>query len=183
MLAAFPVRQLLALARLFTRRRSKDEPFPLPSSRTFLAAGFTRSLHARSPLSNPFPSPCRCLILSDTTLSSPPLLSLPHPLLQKTRKINIINTLTQQEHELTVCSEETVSEIQARYISFNGHAASYTWKRLTDDGDKFVVMDMDKTLEGNGVVDEDTEFEKLHIPDNFYVPVIHIYFNDDLSIA
>ncbi len=101
----------------------------------------------------------------------------------ETRKINIINTLTQQEHELTVCSEETIIEIQARYISFNGHAASYTWKRLTDDGDKFVVMDMDRTLEENGVTDEDTEFEKLHIPDNFYVPVIHIYFNDDLSIA
>ena len=101
----------------------------------------------------------------------------------KPRKINVVNTLTQQEYVLEVCTEETISEIQDRYIAYNGHAASYTWKRLTEDGEKFVAMDMDKTLEDNGVVDEDLEFEKLHIPDNFYLPRIHIYYNDDLTIA
>ena len=65
----------------------------------------------------------------------------------KPRKINVVNTLTQQEYVLEVCTEETISEIQDRYIAYNGHAASYTWKRLTEDGEKFVAMDMDKTLE------------------------------------
>ncbi|GMI26364.1 hypothetical protein TrRE_jg13538 [Triparma retinervis] len=101
----------------------------------------------------------------------------------KPRKINVVNTLTQQEHLLEVCSEETISEIQGRYVAFNGHAASYTWKRLTADGEKFIVMEMDKNLEDNGVPDEDFDFEKLHIPDDYYVPVIHVYYNDDLTIA
>ena len=102
---------------------------------------------------------------------------------QTTRKINVVNTLTQQEHELNVCSEETIEEIQQRYLSFNGHAASYTWKRLDDKGEEFVVMDMSKTLEENGCMNEAGEFEKLQIPDDWYVPVMHIYFNDDLSVA
>ena len=102
---------------------------------------------------------------------------------KKTRRVNIVNTLTRQEHDLICCGEETVSQIQDRYVAFNGHAASYTWKRLTEDGEKFVVMEMNKTLEENGVSDEDVEFEKLHIPDDFYVPVIHLYFNDDLTMA
>lgn len=102
---------------------------------------------------------------------------------KQTRKINVVNTLTQQEHELVVCSEETIDEIQKRYISFNGHAASYTWKRVDDAGENFVVMDMSKTLEENGCLDENDEFEKLQIPDDFYIPVIHVYFNDDLTVA
>jgi hypothetical protein len=102
---------------------------------------------------------------------------------KKTRKINIVNTLTQHEHELVVPVEETVGEIQERYLSFNGHARSYTWKRLTEDGEKFVVMDMDKTLEENGVKDEDAEFDNLQIESDLFIPCIHILFNDDLSIA
>ncbi|CAM9793407.1 unnamed protein product [Chrysoparadoxa australica] len=44
-------------------------------------------------------------------------------------------------------------------------------------------MDMDATLEENGVVDESLEFEKLQIEDDFFIPVLHIYFNDDLTVA
>ena len=46
-----------------------------------------------------------------------------------------------------------------------------------------MVLDMDKTLTENGVPDEDVEFEKLNIPDDYYIPAIHIYFNDDLTDA
>lgn len=49
---------------------------------------------------------------------------------KKTRFIRIINTLTHDDHQIEVCSEETLSEILERYLKFNGHAASYTWKRL-----------------------------------------------------
>lgn len=46
----------------------------------------------------------------------------------KARKIQIVNTLTGDEHILEVGGEETVSEIQDRYLHYNAHAGSYTWK-------------------------------------------------------
>ena len=42
---------------------------------------------------------------------------------------------------------------------------------------------MDQTLEENGIVDDDLAFEQLGIDDDGYMPVLHIYFNDDLTIA
>lgn len=49
---------------------------------------------------------------------------------------------------------------------------------------EFVPARMDKTLEENGIVDDDVEFEKLGMDeDDGYMPVLHIYFNDDLTIA
>lgn len=42
---------------------------------------------------------------------------------------------------------------------------------------------MNKTLEENGIKDETDEFRNLEVPeDEWYVPAIHIYFNDDLSV-
>lgn len=43
--------------------------------------------------------------------------------------------------------------------------------------------DMEKTLEENGIVDDDLAFEKLGMDGEGYTPVIHIYYNDDLTIA
>ena len=48
----------------------------------------------------------------------------------KTRWVNIVNTLTHQNHRLEVCSEDTVNEIQDRYQEWNAHTTSYTWKVL-----------------------------------------------------
>eukprot|EP00341_Mesodinium_pulex_P010950 CAMPEP_0116913942 /NCGR_PEP_ID=MMETSP0467-20121206/17010_1 /TAXON_ID=283647 /ORGANISM="Mesodinium pulex, Strain SPMC105" /LENGTH=42 /DNA_ID= /DNA_START= /DNA_END= /DNA_ORIENTATION= len=42
---------------------------------------------------------------------------------------------------------------------------------------------MTKTLEGNGILDERDEYRKLGMNENEYIPAIHIYFNDDLTIA
>ena len=42
-------------------------------------------------------------------------------------------------------------------------------------------MDMEKTLDENGVPDESEEFDKLGIDFDYYYPVIHVYFNDDLT--
>jgi hypothetical protein len=55
---------------------------------------------------------------------------------------------------IKVPSEETINEILARYLVINHHAASYTWKRLGKP------LDMEKTLEENGIVDETAEFEQ-----------------------
>mmetsp|Transcript_10684 Transcript_10684/g.13988 ORF Transcript_10684/g.13988 Transcript_10684/m.13988 type:complete len:110 (+) Transcript_10684:3-332(+) len=102
-------------------------------------------------------------------------------LTEKTRQIQLVNVLTKQETILTVCSEETLLEIRDRYLEHNAHAASYTWKRLKDN--EFIPVDMELTLSENGLDDESIEFEKLGINDDYYIPVLHLYFNDDLTIA
>ena len=42
---------------------------------------------------------------------------------------------------------------------------------------------MNKTLEENDVPDEAQEFERLSIEEEFYFPILHLYFNDDLTVA
>ncbi|XP_030043122.1 cytochrome b5 domain-containing protein 1 [Microcaecilia unicolor] len=95
----------------------------------------------------------------------------------KTRRIRIINTLVDQEHVLQVCVEENIWEILRRYLVYNAHAASYTWKY------NGVVLDMNKTLEENGIADEDEEFYQLRMDEEQYMQAIHLYFNDDLTEA
>ena len=96
---------------------------------------------------------------------------------QKPRLIKIVNTLTTHDHTLEVASEETLNEIQSRYLKINNHAGSYTWKRMKKP------LDMNKTLEQNGVKDQSDELNKLGIGENAYTPTLHIYFNDDLTVA
>ena len=45
------------------------------------------------------------------------------------------------------------------------------------------VLDMKKTLDENGIPDETAAFDDLDIPDGYYVPTIHLYFSDDLTVA
>jgi hypothetical protein len=59
----------------------------------------------------------------------------------------------------------------------NKHAASYTWKRLGRP------LDMEKTLEQNDIPDESKEFLDLNIEEDEYIPAIHLYYNDDLTVA
>ena len=68
-------------------------------------------------------------------------------------------------------------EILQRYLKYNQHAASYTWKY---DGE---VLDMDKTLEENGVRDDDADFDRLKMRDDSYLQSIMLYYNDDLTEA
>ena len=58
----------------------------------------------------------------------------------KTRSLRLVNTLTSQQHMIEVCTEETLHEILARYLNYNSHAQSYTWKYRGDP------LDMSKTL-------------------------------------
>jgi hypothetical protein len=96
--------------------------------------------------------------------------------------VRILNVLTQQSNVITVCSEETISEIRDRYMEYNKHSGSYTWKRLNEEG-AFVRMVMSATLEANGVPDDTDDFEDLAIDEDFYYPTLHLYFNDDLTCA
>lgn len=73
--------------------------------------------------------------------------------------------------------EETMFEIQERYKEFNDHAGSYTWKTVTNK-----PLHMDGTLVDNEIFDETEKYQDLDIPfDEWYIPPILIYFNDDLT--
>ncbi len=80
-------------------------------------------------------------------------------------------------------------------MRYNRHAASYIWKRLGK------TLDMDRTLTENGIEDDEHEvFRLLQLPSvtqtecgldvnvscgdgTSFVPSLHLYFNDDLTIA
>jgi hypothetical protein len=89
----------------------------------------------------------------------------------RTRLVTVENILTGQAALLEVPVEETLQDIQNRYMAFNFHAASYTWKFLGR------VLDMNKTLDENAI----PELEVSEIASD--VPVLHVYFNDDLTEA
>jgi hypothetical protein len=84
--------------------------------------------------------------------------------------------LSKQDDIIQVASEETLSEILDRYLPLNDHAASYTWKRLGRP------LDMELTLEENGIEDESREFLELDIDEDYYTPAVHLYYNDDLTV-
>ena len=42
---------------------------------------------------------------------------------------------------------------------------------------------MDKTLADNGVPDQAPDFAAVGIDEDYYVPVIHVYFMDALTVA
>lgn len=100
-------------------------------------------------------------------------------LTQKPRKIRIVNMMTHHTDIIEVPAEETIEEIQTRYCVVNSHAHSYTWKTVT-----MKPLDMDGTLDENEIIDDTEKYESLSIPENeWYIPVILIYFNDNLTKA
>ena len=103
-------------------------------------------------------------------------------LTKKVRKIKIMNTLTEHVDLIECCNEETIDEILVRYKKYNDHAESYTWKRLTRK------LDMELTLDENEVYDEKEEHFAIYDGNDGdeaeeYIPMIHLYFNDDLTEA
>jgi hypothetical protein len=102
---------------------------------------------------------------------------------QRTRKVRIINMLTKDEHTLEVCAEDTVEQIQSKYLIYNHHAASYAWKRLpnNNEGKDMILLDMSKNLDSNNMRDEAEDYEELGLDDDYFVPSIHLYFKDDLT--
>ncbi|CAG5929463.1 unnamed protein product [Menidia menidia] len=96
----------------------------------------------------------------------------------KTRWVRILNTLTGQQTPLQVgqvCSEETLEEIRGRYLPYNGHAHSYTWKHGG------APLNMAATLSQNSVPDQEGELDQLRLDRDLEVPAILLHFNDDLT--
>lgn len=69
----------------------------------------------------------------------------------------------------------------ARACASSGPRPSFRPSRPPAQDGEFRPLDMEKTLQENGVADESEEFEELGISEDFYVPVLHLYFNDDLT--
>ena len=42
---------------------------------------------------------------------------------------------------------------------------------------------MRETLDANGIPDESVQFDALDIDPDTFIPTIHLYFSDDLSVA
>ena len=92
-----------------------------------------------------------------------------------TRLVKVTNMLSSQSQTIEVCNEESMQQIERRYMEYNSHSQSYTWKYLGK------VMDMNKTLEENGVAELSDEFYNLSIDQHEFVPELQVYFNDDLT--
>jgi len=140
----------------------------------------------------------------------------------KTRNIRVVNTLTHDEHTIEVrschqhtlmqqvCSEESLSEIQDRYLEYNAHAVCVVCLPRTivivllgflhlETYGQSSRYELDTCWEWRGwwyvatqlcqypstahnVVESDS-FETLSLDEEFYVPALHLYFNDDLTVA
>jgi cytochrome b involved in lipid metabolism len=106
----------------------------------------------------------------------------------KVQQAWIVNTLSESRHKLAFGCEETLSQVRDRFLDFNAHAKSYTWKVLVpsaiEGGDAvFRTLDMGRTLQDNGIADTEEEVEDLGLEVEDFLPVIHLYFNDDLTEA
>ncbi len=95
--------------------------------------------------------------------------------------IKITNMMTRSEDTIQICQEETIADVRNRYMEYNLNSNSYTWKALING--EFVLLKLELTLEQNGIKDESESFVRLGMDEDFTVPNIHIYYNDDLNHA
>lgn len=94
----------------------------------------------------------------------------------QSRYILITNTLTSTTDKIEVCSEDTLYDIIERYTYINPNAGLYTWKY------NGIVLDYNKTLHDNNIIDDSNELIELGINDELYLPELHIYWNDDIDV-
>jgi hypothetical protein len=98
-------------------------------------------------------------------------------LTSKTRSLRVVNILSSQEQQIEVCTEESMNAIQKRYMVWNSHSRSYTWKYNGK------VLEMERTLEENGVRDEAEQFYQLSMDDTNEVCISEVLTNAAEEIA
>lgn len=54
---------------------------------------------------------------------------------------------------------------------------------MQDGVSEFKELDLNMTLADNGVMDESESFDDHQIGQEVYVPVLAVYWNDDLTVA
>ncbi|KAJ9584106.1 hypothetical protein L9F63_021542 [Diploptera punctata] len=89
----------------------------------------------------------------------------------------LLGNLTEGARTIRVCKEDTLKRIAERIKPFNSHVGSYTFKYNNR------VLDMDKTLEENGIGDDRGKFEDVNLPEDDFIPCLMLYFNDDLTVG
>ena len=104
-------------------------------------------------------------------------------LTRRARKLRVTNSLTSHEHVVEFGVENTVEDMQTRFLEFNAHCGSYLWKALIAGA--FRPLDVHKTLEENGVVDDAADLDRLGLDaeDPNYLIDIMIAFKDDLTVG
>ncbi|EDV99126.1 cytochrome b5 domain-containing protein 1 [Drosophila grimshawi] len=97
---------------------------------------------------------------------------------RRPRRIRLINTLTAKVQHMNVCDEDSIYDIQEKYKQrFNHHAGSYEWRKFSNGAKCCGVLNLNGTLDENGLTDdEDCDVE---LPP----PSIWLYYTDDLTIA
>ncbi|XP_030383222.1 cytochrome b5 domain-containing protein 1 [Scaptodrosophila lebanonensis] len=97
---------------------------------------------------------------------------------RRPRHIRIINTLTAKIQYMTVCNEESIYDIQQKYKTrYNHHAGSYEWRKFSNGGKGCGILNLNGTLDENGLTDD--EDSGLELPP----PSIWLYYTDDITIA
>lgn len=91
------------------------------------------------------------------------------------RPLRILNMLTFKQVQINVCCEDTFHRIKERYRPYCKNVGQYSW-RYNDKN-----IDMNFTMDENGIVDERECFIFLDLPQNYYVPCVFLYFNSNIT--
>ncbi|XP_018335857.1 cytochrome b5 domain-containing protein 1-like [Agrilus planipennis] len=94
---------------------------------------------------------------------------------KRVRSISVINMVIGTTVTLNVCCEDTINRIMDRYSIFNKNTSSYSWRHNNEN------MDLAKSLEENGAVDERDDYTHANLPQTLYTPTIYTYYNDDMK--
>ncbi|KAH8412109.1 hypothetical protein KR222_011377 [Zaprionus bogoriensis] len=97
---------------------------------------------------------------------------------RRPRRIRVVNTLTGTVQYMKVCDEDSIFDIQQKYKTrFNHHAGSYEWRKFSNGARSCGVLNLNGTLNENGMLDE--EDCNIELPP----PSFWLYYTDDLTIA
>ncbi len=105
-------------------------------------------------------------------------------LASKLRKIIVKNVLTGHEHFMEVPSEEILADVRKRYLEFNRQAEDCIWRALKQNeagNATSFELDMNSTLEANGIADDTENFDRKRIAFAPFVPVLYLHFTDSSS--
>lgn len=83
---------------------------------------------------------------------------------------------------IEAAKEESLEEIGKRYLPFNAHANAYVWKVLQQNG-RHRILDMEQTLEENGIEVRTNEVKKLGLKRENAVITIFLSYKDDAITA
>mmetsp|Transcript_520 Transcript_520/g.1997 ORF Transcript_520/g.1997 Transcript_520/m.1997 type:complete len:88 (-) Transcript_520:677-940(-) len=85
---------------------------------------------------------------------------------------------------MEVPSEEILADVRKRYLEFNRQAEDCIWRALKQNeagNATSFELDMNSTLEANGITDDTENFDRKRIAFAPFVPVLYLHFTDSSS--